>query len=109
MLAIGLGEKDVGGALEVFDGFSEDATGEEVAVAEGVGFIDEEEIKSAFEVEVLEAVVEDKGIDSEFLDSVEAGFNAVFIDEDGDAWEVAGEHEGFIAGEFRIEKDLIAI
>lgn len=30
-------------------------------------------------------------------DGVAGGFDAVGVDEDGDAWEIAGEHEGFVA------------
>jgi len=42
-------------------------------------------------------------------DGVAGGFNAVGIDENGDAREVAGEHEGLIAGLGGVEQDGFTI
>ena len=72
-------------------------------VAEGVLAVDEEEVKAVAEAEVLEAVVEKEGIGLVVADGVASGFDAVGVDEDGDAWEIAGEHEGFVAGLSGIE------
>ena len=37
------------------------------------------------------------------------GFDAVGVDEDGDAWEVAGEHEGLVAGLSGIEENRFSV
>ena len=72
-------------------------------VAERVLSIDEKKVKAVAEAEVLEAVVEKEGIGLVVADGVASGFDAVGVDEDGDAWEIAGEHEGFVAGLSGIE------
>ncbi len=107
--AVGLGEEDVAGAAQVFDGFAQDAAGEQVAVAEGVGLVHKEEVEPALERQVLETVVEDKGVAAEFLDGVGAGLDAVFVHQHDDAGEVAREHEGFVAGDLGIEEDGLAV
>ena len=74
-------------------------------VAEGVLAVDEEEIEAVAEAEVLEAVIEEEGVGLVVADGVAGGFDAVGVDEDGNAWEVAGEHKGFVAGLSGIEKN----
>jgi hypothetical protein len=69
-----------------------------VAVAKGILAINEEEVKAVAEAEVLVAVVEEEGISAVVADGVAGGFDAVGVDENGDAGKVAGEHEGFVAG-----------
>ena len=74
-------------------------------VAERVLSVDEEEIEAVAEAEVLEAVIEEEGVGLVVADGVASGFNSVGVDEDGDAWKVAGEHEGLVAGLSGIEKN----
>ena len=76
--------------------FAKDATGEDVLVSERVLSIDEEKVKAVAEAEVLKAVVEKEGIGLVVSDGVASRFDAVGVDEYGDAWEVAGEHEGLV-------------
>jgi hypothetical protein len=85
--------------------FAKDATGEDVLVSERVLSIDEEKVKAVAEAEVLKAVVEKEGIGLVVADGVASGFDAVGVDEDGNAWEIAGEHEGFVAGLSGIEEN----
>jgi hypothetical protein len=40
---------------------------------------------------------------------VAGGFDAVGVDEDGDAWEVAGEHEGLVAGLSGIQENRFSV
>ena len=85
--------------------FAKDATGEDVLVSERVLSIDEEKVKAVAEAEVLKAVVEKEGIGLVVADGVASGFDAVGVDEDGDAWKSACEHEGLVAGLSGIEEN----
>jgi len=98
-------EEDEIGPAESIGGFAKDAAGEDVLVAEWVLSVDEEEVEAVAEAEVLEAVVEEEGVGLVVADGVAGGFDAVGVDEDGDAWEVAGEHEGLVTGLSGIEKN----
>jgi hypothetical protein len=42
-------------------------------------------------------------------DGVAGGFDAVGVDEDGDAWEVAGEHEGLVTRLSGIEENRFSV
>jgi len=76
-----------------------------VLVAERVLSVDEEEIEAVAEAEVLEAVIEEEGVGLVVADGVAGGFDTVGVDEDGDAWEVASEHEGLVTGLSGIEEN----
>ena len=78
-------------------------------VAERVLSVDEEEVEAVAEAEVLKAVVEKEGIGLVVSNGVAGGFDAVGVDEDGDAWKVACEHEGFVAGLSGIEKNRFSV
>ena len=103
--AVGLGENDVVRAAQVFLGLAQSSCGEHRARAErGIG-IDQANVEGARHAQVLHAVIEDQGIGAEFLDGKPSGFDAIFIDENGHAGEIVGEHEWFIAGEIGVEQD----
>jgi hypothetical protein len=89
--------------------FAKDATGEDVLVSERVLSIDEEKVKAVAEAEVLKAVVEKEGIGLVVADGVASGFDAVGVHKDGDAWEVAGEHEGLVAGLSGIKENRFSV
>jgi hypothetical protein len=97
------GEENEIGPAECIGGFAKDSAGKDVLVAERVLSVDEEEVETVAEAEVLKAVIEKEGIGLVVADGVASGFNAVGVDEYGDAWEVAGEHEGLVAGLSGIE------
>jgi hypothetical protein len=103
------GEEDEIGSAEGIGRFAKDTTGENVLVAEGILAVDEEKIKSITEAEVLEAIVEKEGIGLVVADGVAGGFDAVGINEDGDAGKVACEHEGFVAGLSGIEENRFSV
>ena len=96
-------EEDEVGSAEGIGGFAKDAAGKDVLVAERVLSVDKEKVKAVAEAEVLKAVVEKEGIGLVVADGVASGFDAVGVDEYGDAWKVAGEHEGLVAGLSGIE------
>jgi hypothetical protein len=102
-------EEDEIGTAESIGGLAEDSAGEDVLIAEGVLAIDEEEVESIAEAEVLETVVEKEGIGLVVADGVACGFDAVGVDEDGDAWEVAGEHEGLVTRLSGIEENRFSV
>ena len=102
-------DEDVVGAFEVGDGLAEGAAGEEVVVAEGAVAVDEADVEAAFEGEVLEAVVEEKCVAAEAGDGVPARFDAVFVHEDDDVFEVGGKHVGFVAGLGAVEEEGAAV
>jgi hypothetical protein len=109
VFSLAFGEEDEVGALEGVGRLAEDAAGEDVAVAEGILAIDEEEVEAVAEAEVLVAVVEEEGVGAVVADGVAGGFDAVGIDEDGDAGKVAGEHEGLVAGLGGVEQNGFAV
>jgi hypothetical protein len=109
VLAFAFGEEDVAGAAEIARGFAESAAWEEVVIAEGGVAVDEDDVETAAEAEVLETVVEEERVAVEFADGPAAGFDAVFVDDDGDAGEIAGEHPWFVAGVSGVAGDVRAI
>jgi hypothetical protein len=109
VLALAFGEEDEVGALEGVGRFAQNAAGKDVAVAEGILSVDEEEVEAVTEAEVLVAVVEEEGVGAVVADGVPGGFDAVGVDEDGDAGEVAGEHEGLVAGLGRVEQHRFSV
>ena len=109
IFARAFGQKDEIGPAESIGGFTQDAAGEDVLIAERVLAVDKEEVKAVAEAEVLKAVVEEEGIGLVVADGVAGGFDAIGIDEDGDAGEVAGEHEGFVASLGGIEQDRFSV
>jgi hypothetical protein len=78
-------------------------------VAERVLSVDEEKVESVAEAEVLKAVVEKEGIGLVVANGVTGRFNSVGVDEDGDAWKVAGEHEGLVAGLSGIKENRFSV
>ena len=103
------GEEDEIGPAEGIGGFAKDTTGEDVLVAERVLAVDEQKVEAVSEAEVLEAVVEKEGIGLVVADGVASGFDAVGVDEDGDAGKVACEHEGLVAGLSGIEENRFSV
>jgi len=103
------GKEDEIGPAEGIGGFAKDAAGEDVLVAERVLAVDEEEVKAVAEAEVLKAVVEKEGIGLVVADGVASGFDAVGVDEYGDAWKVACEHEGLVAGLSGIKENRFSV
>ena len=80
-----------------------------MSVAEGILAVDEEEVEAVAEAEVLVAVIEKEGVGAVVADGVPGGFDAVGIDEDGDAGKVAGKHEGLVAGLGGVEQDRFSV
>jgi hypothetical protein len=107
--AVAFGDEDVTGAVEVLGRFAEGAPGEKVFVSEGGVTIDEDNIEAMAEAEVLEAVIEEDGIDLVFADGGEPALHAVLVDEDDDVLEVIGEHVRFVAGGAGVEEKGFAV
>ena len=103
------GEEDEIGPAEGIGGFAKDTTGEDVLVAERVLAVDEEKVEAVSEAEVLKAVVEKEGVGLVVADGVAGRFDAVGVDEDGDARKVACEHEGLVAGLSGIEENRFSV
>jgi hypothetical protein len=78
-------------------------------ISEWVLAVDEEEVEAVAKAEVLEAVVEEEGIGLIVSNGVAGGFDAVGVDEDGDAWKIAGEHEGLVAGLSGIKENRFSV
>ncbi len=108
-VAAALCEEDDVGAANVTGRFAKDAAGEHVAIAEGIGGIDEDDFDGVLQLFVLEAIVENKGVATEAFDGVAASFDAVAVDDDGDTREVRGEHVRFIAACGRVEEEVFTI
>ena len=109
IFARAFGQENEIGPAEGIGGFAQDAAGKDVLIAERVLAVDEEEIEAVAEAEILEAVVEKESVGLVVADGVAGGCGAIGIDEDGDAGEVAGEHEGFVARLGGIEQDRFSV
>ena len=108
-IAAALCEEDDIGAADMACGLAKNAAGKHVAIAEGVGGIDEDDFDGVLEFFVLEAIVEDEGITTEALDGVAACLDAVAVDDDGDARKIRGKHVRFITAGGRIEEKVFAV
>ena len=109
IFARAFGQENEIGPAEGIGGLAEDSAGENVLIAERVLAVDKEEVKAVAEAEVLKAVVEEEGIGLVVADGVAGGFDAIGIDEDGNAGEVAGEHKGLVARLGGIEQDRFSV
>jgi hypothetical protein len=78
-------------------------------IAERILPIDEEKVEAIAEAEVLEAVIEKEGVGPVVANGVTGAFDSVGIDEDGDAGEVAGEHEGLVSCLGGVEEDRFSV
>lgn len=107
--AIAFGDEDVGCPAQVLGWLTESATGEEIFVSKGSEAVDEDDVEAMTEAKVLEAIVEEDGIDFVFADGGEAAFDAILIDEDDDVFEIVREHVWFIAGGAGVEEEGFAV
>lgn len=109
VLALGFGDEDVVGPPEIFRGFTEGASWEEVFVSKGSLSVDEADFNAAAQGCVLHSVVQKKGVAAEELDGFEGRAHAVFVDKDNDVAQRAGQHERFVAGKAAIEEKAFPI
>jgi hypothetical protein len=78
-------------------------------IAERILPIDEEKVEAIAEAEVLETIIEEKGVRSIVADGVAGAFDSVGIDEHGDAGEITGEHEGLVSCLGRVKEDRFSV
>ena len=109
ILALAFGEENEIGPLEGIGRFAENTAGEDVAVPERILPVHEEKVKAVAKAKVLVTIVEEEGVGAVVADGVAGGFDAVRIHQDGNAGEVAGEHEGFVAGLGGVEQDGFSV
>ena len=78
-------------------------------IAKRILSIDEEEVKAIAEAEVLETIIEKKGVGPIVADGVAGAFDSVGIDEHGDTGKITGEHEGLVSCLGGIEEDRFSV
>ena len=71
--------------------------------------INKQEVKAIAEAEVLETIIEKKGVGPVVANGVTGAFDSVGIDEHGDAGEIAGEHEGLVSCLRGVEEDRFSV
>ncbi len=108
-LAVGLGKENVAGTLKVLDRLAQNAARQEVAVAKGIGLVDEQQVEPALERKILKTVVEDQRVAAEFFDGVGAGLHAVLVHEHDHAGEIAREHVGLVARLLGVEQYAFSV
>ena len=101
-------QADVGTA-DMRDRLAQRATRQDVAVAEDVHRVDEQDVEVALELPVLVAVIEDGDLRAEVLHRVAARLGALRADEHGDLRQVLGEHVSLVAGLRRIHVQALAV
>ena len=109
ILAVAFGQKNEIGPTQGIGGLAQDSPWKNMLVAERILSIDEEEIESVTEPEVLESVIQEKGIRLVMADGMASRFDPVGIHQDGYAGKIACEHEGFIPGLGGIQKDRFSV
>src|SRR5689334_18441859 len=62
-----------------------------------------------FEVEILQAIVEQKGIDLPVIDRITPAFDAIFINEDDYVLQIVGEHVRFVPRGQRIQMQPFSV
>jgi len=103
------GEEDEIGPAESIGGLAEDSAGENVLIPKGVLAVDEEEVEAVAQTEVLKSIIEEKSVGLVVADGVACGFDAIGIDENGHAREVASEHERFVTSLGGVEQDRFSV
>ena len=109
IFAVAFGQKNEIGPTQGIGGLSQDSPWKHMLVAERILTVDEEEIESVAEPEVLESIVQKKGIGLVMADGMAGRFDPVGIHQDGHAGKVACEHEGLVPGLGGIEKDRFSV
>jgi len=109
ILAVAFGQKNKVGPTQGIGRLAQDPPWKNMLVAERILTIDEEQIESVAKPEVLEAVVQEKGVGLVLPDGMAGRFDPVGIHQDGHAGKVACEHEGFVPGLGGIEKDRFSV
>ena len=109
--SVALCDDDVGAARQVGHRLAQDAPREQPAVPEGVVAVDEEEVDLAVERQVLQAVVEQDGVDPEAAQGETSTLDTVTVDDDDDAGvgKVARHHVRLIPGLLGSDQDGLAI
>jgi hypothetical protein len=102
---VALGDQDVSGASEVGGRLAQGAARKEVLVSEGGLAVDQDDVKTAVKFEVLEPVIEEQEITSEFLNGMTAASHAVLVNDHGHAAEILRKHEWLVSGGLGIEQD----
>src|SRR5260221_5177272 len=75
-------DEDVISALEIGNRLAQGPAGQEIVIAERVVAVDEADIETALERQVLEAIVEQERVAAELGDGVTATLDAVLVDQD---------------------------
>ena len=91
------------------DRLAQNSAREQAEIAEGVCLVDKQQLQLPAQGQVLEAVVEHEGVGAEFRYCVVPRAYAVFVYNYNYPGEVAGEHVGFVAREFGVEQNPLAV
>jgi hypothetical protein len=87
----------MGRAAEVFWRFSQSASREKVFIPKGGFTINQHEVKSAVQAEVLQTIIENEEITAKSADSVTPAAHAIFFHYDSHASEIISQHKGLIS------------
>lgn len=71
--------------------------------------IDEDNIKSFLQREILKSIIQEKRIGFEFSNGIQTSLDAVFINNDRDIVKIVSQHEGFISGVLGIEEEGFSV
>lgn len=108
-VAPALRQKYYVGAFKMPRRLAENAARQHIAVAERVRRVDENNLDGMLEFLILKTVVENYRVATETLDGVAPGFNAVAVDDHGDARQIGREHVRLVAADGRIEKNALSV
>src|SRR4051812_29347718 len=72
-----LGNKDIAGAAKIARRLAQRPAREEKFISERRLSVDQDNIEPMFEVQILQAVIEQKGVGFHFTDGVETAFNPI--------------------------------
>lgn len=106
--SVAFGDEDMGGAPQVRGRFAQGAARQEVLVSERCLAVNQHDVMTPVEFQVLQAVIQDQQIAAERAHGMASALHAVLVHHDGDPTEILCEHERLVAGSLGVKKQSAA-
>ena len=109
-LAVAFGDENRLGAREVRWRLAQGAARQQMFVAERLLAVNQHHVvPPPAQIPILETVVEQQGVATEFFDRITSALHAVLVHEHDHVLEIGREHVRFVAGHLRIEQQGFAV
>ena len=108
-LARALGDEDVARASQIPRRLAQRSARQQILVSKRRLPIDQHDVEPVFQVQILQAVIEQERVGLEFLDREQAALYPVLVDEHDHVFQIVREHVGLVARGQRIEQERLAV